>query len=128
MAALGKHIKTLRNKQHLSQAQLSQRSGIKREYISYLERGKLKNPTLNTLNKIASGLGVPLEKLVRYDSVEVSAFQDLLEKSAEIEQKISLLKNNLRKLTNLLNCIEEKTVITPAGKINPPLPSAIQRI
>ena len=123
MAALGAHIKLLRKKQQLSQSQLSKKSGIKREYISSLERGKLRNPTLNTLSKIARGLGVPLEKLLLCDSADPHSFQDLLEKSSDIEQKISLLKDDLQKMTKLLDSLEEKpdVLLLPGSAANFPI-------
>jgi len=106
MPGIGKHIQSLRKQRQLSQVQLGRRSGIKRQYISRLERGKLKNPTLNTLRKIAQGLGVPLENLLLSD-VSSHSFQDLLQQSEKIEQKIGFLKDDLHKLHQLLDLMEE---------------------
>ncbi len=113
MVSLGKRIQTLRRKQQLSQLQLERRIGIKREYISRLERGKLKNPTLNTLKKIAHGLGVPLESLLVSDPCSKPGtgpsphcFQDLLQQSKQLEQKISFLQNDLHKLNQMLNLMK----------------------
>ena len=108
MITLGKHIKFLRKKRNLSQAQLGKRSGIKREYISYLEREKLKNPTLSTLNKIACGLEVPLENLLFFDSSGSHSLQDLLHKSVEMEQQIGHLKETLKRLYQLLAAVEKR--------------------
>lgn len=54
---LAKHLKTLREAQGLSQAELEKKTGIKREYISKMEGGGLSNPTINTMTKLAKGLG-----------------------------------------------------------------------
>ncbi len=54
---LGKRLKDLRESQALSQSELEKKTGIKREIISKIENGHLKNPTLNTMQKLAKGLG-----------------------------------------------------------------------
>lgn len=53
----GKRLKSLREARNLSQGELAKLSGIKREYLSRYENGRLKNPTLNTMTKLAKGLG-----------------------------------------------------------------------
>jgi len=105
MASLGKRMQTLRKRQDFSQSQLGRRSGIKREYISRLEQGKLKNPTLNTLKKIAHGLGVSLENLLFSDPSSHS-FQDLLRQSKRIEQKIDFLRSDVHELGQKLERIK----------------------
>ncbi len=49
-----------REEQHLSQRQLSEKTGIAQADISRIETGDA-NPTLKTLQKIAHGLGMKLE-------------------------------------------------------------------
>lgn len=53
-------IAELRGAQGLTQSELSERTGIKQSELSKLENGKA-NPTLETLQKIAKGLGMRLE-------------------------------------------------------------------
>lgn len=60
---LGNKIRSLRNKQKISQEKFSAKAGLHRTYISQLELG-LRNPTFTTLNKIASALGVPAKDLL----------------------------------------------------------------
>ena len=48
-----------RSKANLTQKELAERSGIKQSNISRLERGTY-NPSLNSLKKIAKGLGKEL--------------------------------------------------------------------
>lgn len=55
---LGKKIRHLRLEANLSQFELEQRTGIKREYLSRLENERLKNVTLKTLRKLGKGLRV----------------------------------------------------------------------
>lgn len=66
--AIGTKIKYYRNKQHLTQAQLAEKSGVEPSNISHIERGATK-VSLPTLFKIANTLNVSLDALV-YDSLE----------------------------------------------------------
>jgi transcriptional regulator with XRE-family HTH domain len=47
----------------MSQADLSNRSGVSREYVARLELGQ-EDPTLGTLEKLAKALKVKVEKLL----------------------------------------------------------------
>ncbi len=53
------HVRALRNGQGMSLDVLSERCGVSRSMISLIERGE-SSPTAAVLEKIASGLGVPL--------------------------------------------------------------------
>ncbi len=60
----GKRIKELREAAGMTQAELSQKSGISQEHISRLENGHHDINT-KTADKIAAALGVTLADLVR---------------------------------------------------------------
>ncbi len=62
---VGERIRRLRKERNLSQEELAERSGLHTNYVGQIERGE-KNLTLETLEKIVSGLDVSLEKLFRY--------------------------------------------------------------
>ena len=47
----------------MSQEALADAAGLDRAYVSGLERGT-RNPTLDTMQKIAHALGVPLHDLI----------------------------------------------------------------
>ncbi len=64
MVNLGERIRRVRKLKRISQLELENKIGIKREYLSKIENAELKNPTYNTLLKICRGLGVPLAELV----------------------------------------------------------------
>ena len=55
----GKTVAKLRKQIGISQEELAIRCGVHRTYIGALERGE-KSPTLNTIEKIAAGLGVKM--------------------------------------------------------------------
>ena len=61
---LGRRVRERRTVQGLSQEALALRADIHRTYIGSLETG-LRNPSLDTLVRLARGLGLPLEDLVR---------------------------------------------------------------
>ena len=57
-------IRKLREARGLTQEELAKRAGIKRPYVSHLESGVRKNPSLPTLKKLARALGVPVGELL----------------------------------------------------------------
>jgi transcriptional regulator with XRE-family HTH domain len=59
---LGKSIQTCRLQRGLSQADLAKSAGISVSYLSMLENSK-RDPTISTVQQIASALGVPIEIL-----------------------------------------------------------------
>lgn len=61
---LGMRIKYLRNKKKMSQETLALISGVNKNYLSNLERGS-RNPTIRVLEKIARGLDINLETLLK---------------------------------------------------------------
>lgn len=58
----GKQIALKRKDLGISQEEYAFRCGIHRTYIGTIERGE-KSPTLTTIEKLAKGLNIPLEKL-----------------------------------------------------------------
>jgi transcriptional regulator with XRE-family HTH domain len=62
---VGERIRSIRKERNLSQEELAERSGIHTNYVGQVERGE-KNLTLETLEKIVSGLDISLEQLFRY--------------------------------------------------------------
>lgn len=53
---LGENCREKRKQLQMSQAELSERSGIATSHLSYIEHGKA-NPTLEILEHLADGLG-----------------------------------------------------------------------
>ncbi len=63
LAAFGRAVREIRVDHGLSQEQLGARSGVNRTFVGGLERGE-RNPTYETLIKVAGGLDVDLAELV----------------------------------------------------------------
>ncbi|UNK29367.1 helix-turn-helix domain-containing protein [Serratia plymuthica] len=63
---LGQRVKLLRLQAGLSQEAFADRCGLDRTYISGIERG-VRNPTLEVLYIIATGLSIDLPTLFAFD-------------------------------------------------------------
>lgn len=59
---IGKRIRQIRGEKRITQEDLAGEAGLNRAYIGYIERGE-RNPSTETLAKIAKVLKVPLRKL-----------------------------------------------------------------
>jgi transcriptional regulator with XRE-family HTH domain len=64
MENLGSRIKKVRLSKNLTQLDIEQRTGIKREYYSKIESGGLSNPTINTLRRLANAMSVSVHELI----------------------------------------------------------------
>lgn len=61
---LGRNIRRLREEAGLSQEQLAFDAGMKRSYLSDMERG-VRNPTVRAVGRLATALNVPPGELLR---------------------------------------------------------------
>jgi putative transcriptional regulator len=59
-------MKELRENQHLTQEQLAQKVGVRRETILFLEKGKY-NPSLKLAHDIARVLGAKIEDVFIFE-------------------------------------------------------------
>jgi XRE family transcriptional regulator of biofilm formation len=57
-------LKTLREEKELTQAELAKTAQLTKPYISQLENGVRKNPSLPALQRLAKALGVPVTELL----------------------------------------------------------------
>jgi transcriptional regulator with XRE-family HTH domain len=74
---MGATIRALRSHEHLSQVTLGRRVSIHANYLGAIERGEIHNPGLDTVDRIAEGLGVSVAVLARSYAVasRVTALQ-----------------------------------------------------
>ncbi|MFD1020290.1 helix-turn-helix domain-containing protein [Thalassobacillus hwangdonensis] len=63
---IGRRLKELRLDKGISLSELSRRSGVSKSYISNIERGVQKNPSLIVLRKLSKTLDVTIEQLVAW--------------------------------------------------------------
>ena len=67
---LGQRIRNLRNALQMSQEELSFKAGISPAHLGQIERA-LKNPTIDTIAKIATALDIPVAALFATDPASV---------------------------------------------------------
>ncbi|WP_237417070.1 helix-turn-helix domain-containing protein [Halobacillus litoralis] len=64
--SIGEKIRVLRLGKGLSVNEFAKESGVSKSYISNIERGVQKNPSLIIMGKLARTLDVPLEELLTH--------------------------------------------------------------
>jgi len=62
---IGKRIKELRQKKHLTQEKLAEMCNLSASYISYIESAKKKRASLESLVKLANNLGVTVDTFLK---------------------------------------------------------------
>ena len=67
---VGENVRRIRQSKGLTQEQFEGISGLSQQYISSLERGR-RNPTVVTLNELATALGVVVTDLLRPQNTDV---------------------------------------------------------
>jgi transcriptional regulator with XRE-family HTH domain len=91
--AFGLSIRNLRKKQGLSQEDLADRAGLHPTYVGGVERGE-RNPSLESILKISSALGVSPGQLFRFEGVKTSLNLD-----DEIAEELLVFVENLKPST-----------------------------
>jgi len=61
---IGRMLKTLREARGLNQVELAKKAKVTTAYVSQLEAGKKKNPSLDVLQKLARALGCDVAELL----------------------------------------------------------------
>ena len=85
MENFGTRIRKIRKEKKLTLEKLSKKCGIDRTYISKIESGKIKNPYIPTLEKIANGLLVDVELLYPFNNLTRLSSQVGLIQSADYD-------------------------------------------
>jgi len=62
---IAENIRRIRNERNMTQEKLAYEADLNRAYVGYIERGERK-PSVETLNKLALSLKVPLFKLFQF--------------------------------------------------------------
>ena len=63
---MNNRIRELRSREGLSQLELAQKAGVRRETIVFLEKGKY-NPSLRLAHDVARLFGLPIEEVFLFD-------------------------------------------------------------
>ena len=100
---VGERIRTFRTEQKLSQEELAFASELHPAYIGKVERGD-KCPTIETLYKIASGLKIPLHKLL-----DISSGKETRETDAYHRIQEALYGSNADEMLEVAQIVEQIT-------------------
>lgn len=102
---VGARIRQLRKSQGLSQEELALRSELSPAYYGLVERGA-KCPSVETIWKIAAGLGVSPSELLRTEAVPED-YRGYVERAGELLSKVPphKLEQVLRLIENLVDMI-----------------------
>lgn len=63
--SLGKAISLLMKEKGLTKYKVSKNSGIPQTTLGEIANGKNSNPTIETIERIAKGIGVPVSEIMR---------------------------------------------------------------
>ncbi len=72
---LGDVLRRLREAKGLTQPELARRAKITDEYVSMLESGVRRNPSLEVLQRISKALGLSVGELVQKGSLKMRCFE-----------------------------------------------------
>nr|WP_286168704.1 helix-turn-helix domain-containing protein [Roseburia sp. 1XD42-34] len=64
---IGDRIKKLRKDKNMSISELAEKAGVAKSYLSSIERGIQKNPSIQFMEKISYVLGTSINELLRED-------------------------------------------------------------
>jgi transcriptional regulator with XRE-family HTH domain len=108
---IGKRIRLLRLERGLSQVEIEKIAHISRSHLSNIESGKIENPGLHTLEKIAEALKVTISYLFHFDERSLKRRVQAAERRKkeqrrkkevleQREREIKRLRKELRRLKN----------------------------
>lgn len=92
-SVFGKHLASLRKKANLTQIELSEKLGVSKEIINYLEN-RAENPTMEQIKKIAVFFDVSADELI-FETPKKSSLNSKIKKQFE---KIQNLPENKQKI------------------------------
>ncbi|MFA5991865.1 MAG: helix-turn-helix domain-containing protein [Candidatus Doudnabacteria bacterium] len=74
--SIGEKIREIRQKKGLTQEALGLLSGLGRVYINHVEKGRYKNITIQTIQKLADALDVSTDELIESETSDKSGLPD----------------------------------------------------
>jgi transcriptional regulator with XRE-family HTH domain len=100
----GRKIRDLRIERNISLTELSKISGVSKSYLSFIERGKQKNPGIDIIEKIAKALNVDVHALLMNEAKRMDPSQldeEVLNLAWEMTRS-NIDKEKLKQLIQLL--------------------------
>ena len=114
---IGERVKEMRMKKQLSLSELAERTKITKSYLSNIERNISTNPTIDVIQKLASGFKVHPSVLLNWkeDKGELQIINDPL---TDIKYRINSMDNEqLRELKDYIDVIEWKRKKIPISDL-----------
>lgn len=112
---LGHKLRSLRGQAQLSLYELEKRTGINRPNLMRLEDGVIRQPTTETLNKLADVFGVDPEEL--YDAAWAEQSAPLPSLRTYFRSKFDLPDDQIERLERLMGTLRPES-----ADIDPPQP------
>ncbi|MBM7662664.1 transcriptional regulator with XRE-family HTH domain [Bacillus mesophilus] len=101
----GKIIKELRLKRGMSLTELANVSGVSKSYLSFIERGKQNNPSIEVIEKLAAALKIEVHSLISWENKTdrdlLSIDKEIIDLALEMSQS-QIDKAKLRQLIEIL--------------------------
>lgn len=72
---IGENVSRFRKEINISQRELGRRAGISGQMVSKIENN-LSQPSIETLNKIATALGITVNDLIKNDTIDITNMND----------------------------------------------------
>ncbi|MCL6570219.1 MAG: helix-turn-helix domain-containing protein [Bacillus sp. (in: Bacteria)] len=104
----GHRLKIMRTEKELSLSKLSKLTGISKSYLSLIERGIQRNPSLVILEKIAKSLEVDIDYLVNKEKSEkeiCSSGKHQVKSTLKFEIELTPDQLNLQKIKQIKELI-----------------------
>lgn len=120
--SIGENIKRIRSEKKITQRQLGELSGISYKQIGLYEQG-VRNPKLETIQKIAKALDTSYLELIYDETIEETTKQQSLElerlktkqdliniakKSIDLQEELNKKKEKIYKINKLMNQLNDK--------------------
>lgn len=97
----GEAVRNIRQAKGLPQSKIEELTGIKREYLSKIENGDLKNPTLDTMKKLVKGLDVSVIDLFPEEKSKLK-FDELFQEQEKVKSENKQYKRMFKAIENAL--------------------------
>ena len=112
---ISEKIKAIRKERGLTQKQFGDLCGIHEVQIRKYERGEV-TPKMESIKKIADGLGVPPSDLIGPEWFDMKVGPDKVD---EIQKEVTIQQGMIAILADLYGCAETKEVSSASGWCQP---------
>lgn len=114
---IGDRVKEMRMKKQLSLSELAERTEITKSYLSNIERNISTNPTIDVIQKLASGFKVHPSVLLNWEE-DKKGLQNTNDSLMHIKYRINSMDNEqLKELKDYVDVIEWKRKKIPLNDL-----------